>query len=216
VTPDKLRAWLRVKPAGAVAVQLAAETLTGSSPVSEWSREEIDTEGGADDCATAILGAAQEYADGEQTAQRFLIRWIGDHARPLKVTTHRVRPRDEAPGIAPEAVADPFVRELLRHLDSKEKHTNNALGILTTSYERILKMLSEQLSAALQRERDVREEAHTPAARVELSPEQREETLQRANALAAFTKLLPDAAELAIATIANRVLPKGQGSDHDA
>lgn len=207
MTPDLLRKWLKLRPAGAVRVELASETAIGHTQVAEWSREEIeqaDPAAGGIDYAETILTTCQEHADSEGTPLKFQIRWMGTHSRPLKLTTHRAVSAFETPAPEGPVTQDQIVRELLAHLGAKEKLLNAAFATITNAQERTLAILTAQLEAYARREI----ERHDPPPAVD-SPEQREESIQRTEALRALTLKLPDVLDLGIAALAQRFLPPG-------
>lgn len=215
MTPEHLRSWLKHRPAGAQRLQLVHDTLPALVTVADWERDEIDTEGsqGDADLAVNILAAAQDFTDGEGEKCKFLIRWIGSKDRPLKVKSHHVKPSDPEGETPQQTISDASViRDLLRHLEAKERVMQSSLTTITQGYERTINMLSSQLEAAIKQLHE-RPEA-PPAAPLVLTEEQREESIQRAEALKAFTGKLPEVMDLALAAAASRLLPpaSGQGS----
>jgi hypothetical protein len=136
--------------------------------VADWARDEMDAEAdaGPDRVAEAMLSQAQEFTDAEGSPQKFLLRWVGQHDRPLKVVTHRVAPSKDADGMDAPVLAgapsDLIVRDLLKHLDANQRHTIAAMGTITATYEKALLMLTGQLEAQLKRGRELESEVIKP------------------------------------------------------
>lgn len=220
---DRLRAFLRRRPAGADRLQLTAETVLGLSPIAEWQKEEIEAglgEGGGPDPVAAMFEACGDHANAEQSPQKFLFRWLASsHDRPLSVAGHRAIPTEKAvkeDGQATPGVVDPLIaallsdrRELLNHLATREKN----LSMLSAAYERMLGLLSAQMEGALRREADAsiaRAAVPAPKPPREPSAEEREEIMARVSALRAATEKLPDIIDLGLAALSTRLLPAAE------
>ena len=206
MTPEHLRAWLKHRPAGAVRLQLAHDTLPQPVVVADWERDELDGEGSAGDAAIAeaILAASQDFTDGEGEKCKFLIRWIGKADRPIKVKSHHVKPTPSDAETTLAVTDSRVISDLLRHIEAKERVMQSSLSTITAGYEKTIAMLSSQLEAAIKQlhERPAVVEAPAPT----LTEEQREESIQRAKALEAFTGKLPEVIDLGLAALAQRFL----------
>lgn len=210
MTPDRMRGWLAKAPAGALAVELLADTPNGLVELATWDRSEIeDLKGQADgDVATAMIGAAQEYADGEETRQKFLIRWRGKRAKCLKSITHWARPnpteaRDLSPGISDATI----IRDLLRANNEKDKVLLSALTASAAAYERTITMLSTRLQQAYETIDESKGMGISSApVVVEVSAIAEAEIMQRTAAMKALTDKLPDVIDLAVTAMANKLL----------
>ena len=224
MTPDRLRGWLKKIPAGARGIQLAVEVEgAGLVPIGNWEREDakaLQDQPGDRDLAAALIDQAQEYADAEGTGQKFVIRWIGQKDAILKSTTHRVQPTaaatdDGEPTTEIDGVTDAtIIRDLLKAHEAKDKQLAGAVNTLTEAYGRVIGMLTTQLTGAYNAlaEEKAREAPSVAATVVELTPEQKEESFQRAEAMKAFTSKLPDVLELLIAAGAKKLLPTAEES----
>lgn len=205
-----MRGWLAKAPAGAIAVELSADTPNGVVELATWERTEIeDLKGQADgDVADAMIAAAQEYADGEETRQKFLIRWRGKRSKCLKSATHWARPNltdagDVSPGISDATI----IRDLLRASAEKDKVLLNALTASAAAYERTITMLSTRLQQAYE-VIDESKAMGVSSAPVEVvvSEVAEAEILQRTAAMKALTDKLPDVIDLAVTAMANKLL----------
>lgn len=215
MTVDALRRWAKKRPAGALRLAVAVETQGGAigHTVCEWSREDVQTldAGPGADCAALAVEQCQEYCDAELEPCKFVLRWFGQHDRVLSVISHRVAPSREAlsgAGIGQAEDATPMSEgamsaRMLSALLATHRQLNVSLGTITTAYDRTLGALSQQLTTAYSRPA-----ADEPRA---LSSEQREEVLARTDALRAAASKLPDVIELALAAVAQRVLPPADG-----
>jgi len=209
MTPEKLRAWVRKKPAGAKGLQITADTPSGYHVIADWTRDELDTlETTEDDVVGVMLEQAQEYTDAEQEPQRFVIRWMGSNDRPLKVVTHRTKPdpdaaRDEVP--VRSAISDAtIIRELLAHLKDTQKTLVGNIGTILQAQAETCKTLGaqvENLSRELARQRDQVLQQRAP----QLTPEQQEEALARVRALNSFADKAPDVLDVGIAALTDWV-----------
>jgi len=217
MTPDRLRGWLKRRPAGAQRVQLVADGTAGTVIVADWEREELDamSDDPQEDIAATMLTQAQEYTDGEGEAQKFLVRWLGSKERVLKVVRHHVAPtpgEDSDAEASSNGITDAsIIKDLLRaHLDDR-KVTNSSLATVTTGYEKTIEMLTVQLENAYKLIADLRAQEAAPshtATVVEQTVEQREESIQRSEALKVLTGKLPEILDLSVAAIATRFLPQ--------
>lgn len=220
MTPEKLRSWLRHKPAGATRVQIVQDGPTGVQVIADWERDELETlETPEQDVAQAMIEQAQDFCDMEGEACKFLVRWIGTRDRPLKVVTHRAKPRPEDEGgtvVDRSAISDAtIIRDLLRHLETQQKHLASSLGTILDANRKTLDLMSAQQESMAKQLAELRASEQAPAR--DASPEEREESIQRAKALEALTAKLPEAIDLGIAAVANRFLaPAPPGEDSSA
>ncbi len=213
MTPDRLRGWLRKRARGAVSLQCAAETLTGFAEVCTLDTDEIKLMGAdpEDDIATNILEQCQEYTDGEAQPCKFAIAWIGKDGKPLRNCIHHCKPKepDDELAIPKQIDATVIIRELLSTLVSERHAATKERVVMSEGYEHIVKLLSSQLTEmhkdrlALQGQL-----ANVPevAAAVVITDEQREESVQRAEAMKAFRELLDPAAQLVFALLSQKYL----------
>lgn len=221
MTPDALRSFLRRRPAGAVRCQLAVETALGCNAVAAWEKDEIEASLAGDSASTIdtlMFEAAQDFCDSAGENTRFLFRWIDRDDRPLATKQHKIPPTPEAErenGRPQSAHGDPIVRELLGHIAAQQKTINAGFAAHTQGMERALHMVSALLESSLKRERDAVDARPDPPARqLEATSEQREESLQRAEALKAFSSKLPELLDLGISIAADRLLsaPEKKGA----
>ena len=215
MTPDRLRAWIRKRARGSISLQVVAETLTGFSEVCAFDTDDIKLMGAdpEDDIAIAILEQCQEYTDGEANACKFAIQWMGKAEKVLRVAIHHCKPgpaKDDELTEIPKAIdATVIIRELLGALRVEREASVKERRVMTEGYEHIVKLLSAELIGQnknrLAAERKV---ASIPevVAEVEWTDEQREESIQRAAALKAFSNMAPEVGRLAMALIAKNFL----------
>ena len=205
---DRLRGWLRKRPVGGVRVQLAIEHVsTGAiAQIAEWTKEEIESslDAGSADVASAILDEAQNHTDAEGEPCRFAIRWIGPADRPLANVPHKCNPDPDSLGARTPTHSDPALAAMLGHIAQQQKTMNLMVGSFAANSERLVTLLSGHLDAALKREREAPAAAAVPLA---ISDEQKEEALQRAAALGAFSSKLPEIIDLGLAALAQKLLP---------
>lgn len=205
---EALRTWLNKRPAGADHVALVCDRAIGVyDPVGEWTAEEVKTS----DVAQAIADASQDFADSEGAPDgaKFSVRWIGVSGKQVAVRSHRCKPAPDAidtPTTVTDAGSQVEVIQLLcRTIDSQQKQINNSLRPITEAYDKAITILAAQLEASIRREVEAREDPRLQTQ--EPSPEQREESIQRANALAAFSGKLPEILDLALAAATSHLLP---------
>ncbi len=220
MTPDRLRGWLAKVPAGSVAVEMCVDTATGGLvELATWERDEVDElRGQADgDVADAMITSAQEFADGEETRQKFIVRWRGKRGKFLKTATHWAKPSDadgaEEGGLAPGISDATIIRDLLRAGAEKDKvllqtATAASRGAEASAvvYERTIAMLSARLEQAYQTVDQLKAAAETSALPVVVSEASEAESMQRTEALRALTEKLPDLIDLGITAMANKLL----------
>lgn len=213
MTPEALRAFCRRRPAGAGHLQLGVDTALGVSGISEWQREEVesslDPEAGKPEITATILESAQDFCDSAGEPTKFVLRWLGTNDRPLASKGHRCVPNAESEREPERTHGDPIVRELLGHIATQQKTINAGFAAHTQGMERALTMISALLEASLKRERDAaleRSPVQLTAPPREATPEEREESLQRAAALAAVTGKLPELIDLGISIAAEKLL----------
>lgn len=205
--PDRMRGWLTRQPAGAINVLLVADLAGGLQEIGSWERKEVEELHGQSDgdVANFIIHAAQEFADGEDTAKRvkFLIQWKGTRKAPLRVTTHWAipTPPKEDEGIAPGISDSTIIRDLLKALTEKDKTLVNALKVTTEAYEKTIGMLTGRLDAVYKEE----DGASSPLA-LELTEQQQAENAQRSEAMRIFIDKVPELFDLGIALIAQKHL----------
>lgn len=216
MTPERLAGWLKHRPAGAVRVQIVADAIGGLVVLADWERSELEAMDAPEvEVSAAMVGQAQEYTDAEGEKQKFLVRWIGGADRPMKVTTHRCAPTPPEEEGAPDSdsvkrFSDQLVqsnREYHKTILDMAKQIVASTSTMQAAYERTIAMQgaqNETLHKLLQ------ERIVAPAA-VEVPPEAREESIQRAKALEAFTGKIPEVMDLALAAVASKMLPKGDG-----
>lgn len=215
MTPDRMRGWLRKRPAGATRVRLQVERLTGPEQVEEWDSDQI-TEMGTDhkeDIASHIMNASAEYQENESEPQKFLIQWIGNRDQPLKVTTHRTKPKSEEVEPEPDSLTgENLTRYLLEAHQEKDQLLMKSIKTIVDAYEKTTSMLTERLEAAYKAAEERTTEDAKPALVLPAEPtaEAREEMLQRTEALKVFTDKGPDILELILALAANRFLPDSE------
>lgn len=218
MTPDRLRGWLATVPAGSVAVELCVDGPAGLVELATWERPEVDElRGQADgDVADAMILSAQEYADGEETRQKFLVRWRGKRGKFLKTVTHWARPTapdGEEGGLAPGISDATIIRDLLRAGSEKDKvllttvtAAQQAASSSAAIYERTIAMLSARLEKAYQTVDELKAAAETTTAPLVVSEVSEAEIMQRTEALKALTDKLPDLIDLGITAMANKLL----------
>jgi len=212
-----MRGWLAKVPTGSVSVEMCCETTTGLVQLAAWERAEVEElRGQADgDVATAMIAAAQEYADGEETRQKFVIRWCGKRGKFLKTVTHWAKPApaEEGDGIAVGISDATIIRDLLRSNNEKDKVLLNALTASAAAYERTISMLSTRLQQAYEviDETKAKVDASAPA-EIVVSETAEAEILQRTEALKVLTEKLPDMIDLGITAVANKLLEKEEGA----
>jgi hypothetical protein len=218
MTPDRLRGWLAKVPAGSVGVEMCVDTSTGLVELANWERAEVDElRGQADgDVAEAMIQSAQEFADGEEQRQKFIVRWRGKRGKFLKTCTHWARPAEaegEEGGVAPGISDATIIRDMLRAGSEKDKvllQTATAATQAATAsaavYERTIAMLSTRLEQAYQTVDQLKAAAETSALPVVVSEASEAEAIQRTEALRALTEKLPDLIDLGITAMANKLL----------
>jgi len=193
---------------------MCVDTSTGLIQLATWERAEVDElRGQADgDVATAMIAAAQEYADGEETRQKFIIRWCGKRGKFLKTVTHwaRATAAEGDDGLAPGISDATIIRDLLRRDGEKDKVLLNALTASAQAYERTIAMLSTRLQQAYEViDEHKKLEAAAPSTElVGVSETAEAEILQRTEALKVLTEKLPDMIDLGVTAIANKLLEK--------
>lgn len=199
---ERLRKWLRQRPAGGTRVSLSvevdgkiAEELTARSAV---EIEEGLRDGGDEDPTEDLLAVAQDWTDDEGSPQRFVFRWHGTRDNPLKTVSHRARPTGHTAPLEP-LTNDTVLRTFLAHIEK----SNDALLKSHTTLQKAASELVDVLRKELRETRG--QDAVAPSA--ELSNEEREEALQRAGAWKALAAKLPDVFDLAIAAAAEKLLP---------
>jgi len=210
-SPKAMAAFLKSRPASGIRVQLVAELPPpsgGLHPLGEWSREEIVAADEAErDITAEIYAAAQEHTDFERLGHKYMARWMGTHDRPLSSRALRCEVSEEVAAAKKAPIAqDEIVRELLAANITLQKQLTHQTQVITGSYERALKLLSDQLEAALGRA-----PATDSLAGVELTPEEREEAMQRAQVMKAAASKIPEIIDLAIAAGARHFLPDTSG-----
>lgn len=215
-----MRGWLRKIPTGARRLQLTAEDGAGLNVVTEWSREDVENADDASDITKAIIAAAQEHAHDAGEEVKFLLRWIGSRERILKTTTHHATPAatdDDAPPTMEEKLSatDMVARmnsELVKHLAERERLSNDERRTQMAAYKDVISLLTEQLKEAHKLLRKFADEEHTTPTVVELTPEQRDESAQRARALSVFVDQIPKVVEMGLNAAAMKFLPPASGA----
>lgn len=221
MTPDRLRGWLKKIPTGTLTLELTVESDgTGLIALASWDRDEVVQlqELPADrDLAAVLTDQAQEYVESEGEKAKFLIRWMGSKAKPLKTAAHHAKPLPKDADGEPLSIAGSItdatiIRDLLKGHEAKDKQMAGAVSTLTTAYGNVIEMLSSQLKDAYNNLADERKKDPTAllaaAVPVELTDEQKEEALQRADAFKVLTEKVPDVLDLMIGIAANRFLPE--------
>jgi len=209
MTPDRMRGWINKAPVGARTLHLSADATSGLQELATWTKADVDdTKGQSDgDVAVALIAAAQEFTDGEDGRQKFLVQWKGARSKPLRTVTHWATPNEnaveaasEAPGISDSTI----IRDLLKALAEKDK----ALMLALPAYERTISMLSLRLDAAYLALDERR--IHTPDT-VEESETAKAESEQRQEAMGVLIDKMPDVLELLITAGSSYLLSKGDG-----
>jgi hypothetical protein len=208
MSPDRMRAWLKKRPAGACRLVLSQDQGLGILQViASWTREEIedaaDPSAGAQDVSVSVLDVAQDHVDSVADACRFSLQWQTDTGRTLTTVTMNISPTDkpraaEAGGAEPMS-AHRLISELLGALQQKDRVLTTSVGVVLSAYERALKM-QEQTNTALLRQL-VELRAITPVL-AETKPEDLEVARLKARALEKLIELGPDVARLAIGAAA--------------
>lgn len=225
MTPSKIREWLKRIPAGAQHVQLSVDTISGLCDVATWERSDVENIEADEesDVASSIIEQAQEWVDGEREPCKFQIRWMSEKCKPLRVATHRATPtaveevEEETSSALTAAENVPaamlaLIRDLGRRDTEKDKQMVKVLVTSTTAYDKTIAMLTGQLQSAYSQLAEKHGVSTDAAVPVDLSPEQREEVIQRAKALEAFTGKVPDMIDLILAALAAKYLPDVDGA----
>lgn len=209
---DRMLAWLKKRARGATSLRVVAETLTGFAEVCVFEADEIKLMGAEpeDDIAQAIVEQCQEYTDGESTACKFALQWIGKDEKILRSTGHRCspgEPEDEPLQRFPKAIdATEIIGSLLSTLTAERKAAASQVAVMSDAYAKIIELQSAQLSE-LHKDRLATARKVVPeVTAVVVTDEAREVSIQQAEAFKAFTALLPDAGQLLLAAISQRLL----------
>ena len=193
---------------------MTAETLTGFAEVCLFEPDEIKLMGAEpeDDIAETIVQQCQEYTDGEAVPCKFALQWVGKDEKILRSTGHRctpTQPEDELARHIPKALdATEIIGSLLSTLTAERKAAASQVAVMSDAYAKIIALQSAQL-AELHKDRlaTARKAERIPeVTAVVVTDEAREESIQRAEAMKAFTSLLPDAGQLLIAALAKKML----------
>lgn len=214
----KLRNWLKNRPAGAERVQLVQDTVIGAQSVAEWLSDQIakgmEPEAPEDpiDILATMIEEAQGITDANACPCKFKLRWMcGERVLSNFSFQLKVSPDVDSAREASPQHADPIVRELLGHISLSQRQQNASLATLTTAYERMINTLGAHLENAHKRLAAAQEREDTIKATVvhnpEQSPEQREESLQRAKLLEAATAKVPDLIDAGLAALVHHYLP---------
>lgn len=208
MTPERLRGILRKPPNSAARAQIVHDNgfATGHVVVS-FERGEIDlgldpTSGHPEACA-AMLEAVQEHCDAEGETTKYLLQWVSEAGRPLSTFPVKRTPSPDAPKaeiVQARGGSDPFTSELLQMNLALTKAQPVAFGTIMQSYERVLKLYTEQVGILQQRNAVL--EAENAAMRASMAPSPVVDEESRRIAREAWGKLKeygPDVAQLAIA-----------------
>lgn len=212
---EQLRGWVKHRPAGALRLQLVVETKGGDlNAIAVWERTDIDAlEDPNTEIATTVLSQAQEFTDAETERCKFLVRWLGNRDRVLKAVTHRCSPTpSETPGQSqvrnPEDLISVLVEQNKNVLDAmleQNKQVTSSVKSITEGFSSAISALTEKYNEA-NRELRRKPSPELVAAVADLSPEQREEVIQRTEALRAFTGKVPEIADLLMALASEKWL----------
>lgn len=208
MSPDRMRAWIKKRPAGGCRLMLSQDQGLGILQViASWTREEIedaaDPSAGAQDVSVAILDVAQDHVDSVADACRFQLQWQTDTGRTLTTVTLNLAPTDK-PRSADAGGAEPMsahrlISELLGALNHKDRVLTTSVGVVLSAYERALKMQEATNTALLRQLVELR--ALTPEI-PQTKPEDLEVAHLKARALEKLIELGPDVARLAIGAAA--------------
>lgn len=226
MTPERIRNWLAArKPSGVQRLQLVAEGADSSDliPIAEWNRADLDkiNEAG-DDITGEILTQAQEHTDAEERKTKFYIRYMGARDRVLRSVGHHASPNSKKDDLDSGVISDAtIIRELMIHNREERKIGNAGHKASIEGLETVVAMQSKMILAqqALiesyqHREQDAAATGTGLVVAPEWTDEQREESIQRARAMAQLADKIPLMVELTAAAVAKKFgLIDGAGGD---